>query len=248
MITLKNKNILVTRAAPDAKRFAEKIIRYGGKPLVKPLLQINCLPVDKKAAMGTYDWVFFTSQNGVDCFIKQNPYIGELNSRKIAAVGPKTADKIRHYGYQVDFMPSTYNAEVMANEFLTKYPESGPVLLVRGVLSRTVLPDTFEQHNQTYHCLEVYETVVNAHAKDNLQAYLAQEDLDYLTFTSPSTIDAFLQLVDHIDSYRDIPAVCIGTTTERKAREKGFIHTIVPVQFTTDSMLERISEHIQRGK
>src|SRR5699024_5726634 len=169
------------------------------KPLVTPLLQINCLPVDKKVVMDTYEWVFFTSQNGVDCFIKQNPYIGELNSRKIAAVGPKTADKIRHYGYQVDFMPSTYNAEVMANEFLTKYLESGPVLLVRGVLSSTVLPDTFEQHNQTYHCLEVYETVANPGAKDNLQAYLVQEDIDYLTFTSPRSEEHTSELQSRFD-------------------------------------------------
>src|SRR5690625_370598 len=184
MITLKNKKILVTRTAPDAKRFAEKIIAYGGEPMITPLLQINCLPVDKKVVMDTYDWVFFTSENGVDCFIKQNAFIGKLDSSKIAAVGPKTAEAIRRNGYQIDFMPSTYNAKVMANEFLTKYPESGPVLFVRGVLSSTVLPDAFTEKKRPYHCLEVYETVVNAHAKDNLQAYLAQEDLDYLTFTS----------------------------------------------------------------
>lgn len=245
MITLQNKKILVTRAAPDAHRFAEKIRAYGGEPMIAPLLQINCLPIEQRLVLSDYDWVFFTSKNGVACFMKQVVSAGELAACKIAAVGPKTAEAIEHYGYRVDFMPSTYNAEVMAAEFLSKYPKSGLVLFVRGVLSRTVLLDAFTENKRPYHCLEIYDTVVNASAKDHLQSQLAHNDIDYLTFTSPSTVDAFIQLVDQLNTARDIPAVCIGTTTERSAREKGFIHTLVPDHFTTESMLERISQHIQ---
>src|SRR5690625_847390 len=142
MISLQNKTILVTREALAADRFANDIIKYGGNPVITPLLQINCIPYDQQPSSilhRKYDWVFFTSKNGVDCFMKQSVYKETLDNCRIAAVGPKTAQAVQHYDYQVDFIPSTYNAEVMAAEFLSTYAEAGPVLFVRGKIASNVL-------------------------------------------------------------------------------------------------------------
>src|SRR5690625_4680739 len=70
MISLKNKKILVTRDAQGAKKMAGKIETFGGNPIVMPLLEINCLPIREDIEdISTFDWVFFTSQNGVACFL-----------------------------------------------------------------------------------------------------------------------------------------------------------------------------------
>src|SRR5699024_9561022 len=122
MISLQNKKILITREKHAAEKFAELITAFEGVPIQTPLLQINC--------------IFITSKNGVDCFFQQGISIANC---RIAAVGPKTTQAIEAYGYHVEFIPTVYNAETMAQEFLEIYEDSGAVLFVRGNLSRGVL-------------------------------------------------------------------------------------------------------------
>ncbi|HLR68544.1 MAG TPA: uroporphyrinogen-III synthase [Virgibacillus sp.] len=246
MISLQNKNILVTREERGAKRFAEKIAIYHGKPIVVPLLEINCLPVREDIGdIRTFDWIFFTSQNGVDCFLKNARFARELHDVRIAAVGPKTAQVIEREGYTVDFIPSTYNAEVMAKEFLSTYVKTGPILLVRGVLSRPVLADALTKAGRTIVSLNVYDTVTNSMVKGTLTSVLSKQTIDLLTFTSPSTVDAFTELVEHPNQYHHLPAACIGTTTEKRAKEIGFTQTIVPRKFTIEGMLKAMSDYLK---
>ena len=250
MISLENKTILVTREEKAAQVFADKIITYGGKPVITPLLQINCLAFHQQEIasidMNDYDWVFFTSKNGVDCFMKQSKYATNLHHCQIAAVGPKTAQAVKEYGFHVDFIPSTYNAEVMAAEFLTTYEEAGPVLFVRGKIASNVLLDAFTKAERAYHCVEVYDTVTNEAVKSALQTSLMEETIDFITFTSPSTVNAFIQLTDQVHTYKHLPVVCIGTTTERQAKEQGFLQTIVPENFTIEGMIEAMDHAIKR--
>lgn len=242
MIDLQNKRILVTREEQAAKQFSKKIAAAGGNALLAPLLQINCLSDTNQTGASIlkskYDWVFFTSKNGVDCFMKQAESKEILSSARIATVGPKTAQAVERYPFSVDFIPSTYNAEVMAAEFLRTYSEEGSVLFVRGKIASTILLDAFTKAGRTFDCLEVYDTVTNEAIKPVLQTILQEKSIDYLTFTSPSTVNAFVQLVDEFHLYKHIPVVCIGTTTEKQARNHGFLQTIIPEHFTTEGMIE----------
>lgn len=245
-ISLQNKKILVTRESQAAEQFAEKIRAYGGEPIITPLLEIRGLPYTLEGiterVREKFDWVFFTSANGVNCFMQQSP---QLEGCRIAAVGPKTKKAIEAYHYTVDFMPSTYNADVMAAEFLETYGNTHNVLFVRGNLSRPVLLDAFTKANVPYECVEVYETATNCSIKKTLCEKLQQE-IDFFTFTSPSTVNAFVQLTLGIYERKDIPVVCIGTTTEERAKEVGFTHTITPKAFTIEGMLDVLGEEIER--
>ncbi|MHA6250452.1 uroporphyrinogen-III synthase [Oceanobacillus sp. CAU 1775] len=242
MINLKGQRILVTREVRAAERFEKLITNHNGVAITVPLLTINCLPV-KSADILTEEteWVFFTSKNGVDCFLKNNALKTALASYRIAAVGPKTAQALEAHGFQVEFIPSTYNADVMASEFLSTYEEVGSVLFVRGTLSSQVLPKAFNQAGRNFTCLEVYETVSNVEMKNKLNTTLQQEKIDLLTFTSPSTIHAFFELTENPEAYLDLPVACIGTTTEQAAIHKGFKKTIVPEHFTIEGMVEAMS-------
>lgn len=244
MISLRGQRILVTREAQGAKRLAEQISFYGGEPIVTPLLEIKCLPVRENLKLHAYDWVFFTSQNGVNCFVKHASFSGQLSGCRIAAVGTKTAEAIGRAGYDVDFIPSTYNAKVMADEFLAAYDDAGPILLVRGVRSRTVLADALAEAGRTYANLTVYDTVIHSTIKKQLTAVLSKQSVDMLTFTSPSAIDAFIELVGDIRRFKHLPVACIGTTTEKYARDAGFKRCIVPEQFTVEDMLKAMSDFL----
>jgi|SRR5690625_1327381 len=245
-ISLQNKTILVTREAQAAQQFANQISAYGGRPIITPLLHIQCLPYsleDKTNINEQFEWIFFTSKNGVHCFMKQLP---NIDGCKIAAVGPKTAMAVEKFGYVVDFIPTTYNAEVMAAEFLHTYKRSGHVLFVRGKLASHILLDAFTRAQRPYTCVEVYDTTTNIAVKDHLCSALLEKTIDFITFTSPSTVDAYMQLTSKEDNQKDIPAVCIGTTTEKRALEVGFSQTIVPIHFTIEGMLEAIHKELER--
>lgn len=249
MISLQNKKILVTREKRGAEKFAELITAFEGVPVQTPLLQINCVSFSEQIKhnleSGTYKWIFFTSKSGVDCFFSQSAFITNC---RIAAVGPKTAQAIEAYGYNVEFIPSVYNAKTMAQEFLEMYEDFGTALLVRGNLSSHVLLEAFTDANLNYECVVVYETVPNQTEKQQLQHILQTEQIDYLTFTSPSTIDAFIELTKEDKIKCDSVVVCIGTTTEKKAKEVGFSHIITPEYFTIEGMVEVIDKHLQGKK
>lgn len=251
-VTLHEKRILITREENQAKEFSEKIIQYGGKPVEIPLLKISCKdePENKQLLQNLhhYNWIFFTSANGVACFfnlISQYRWSRKvLENIRFATVGHKTAQILESYGYKSDFIPSVYNADAMVTEFAEKFTViDEPLLIVRGNKSREILPDWFAKHKIRFDAIEVYETMDNIRVKDELNHLLNKNKLDFITFTSPSAVEAFIKM-----NGSQIPKnqvyVCIGTTTKQRAFELGIINTIAPELFTIDGMLERMSDYI----
>ncbi|WP_164668465.1 uroporphyrinogen-III synthase [Virgibacillus doumboii] len=255
-VTLHGKKILITREEKQAKEFSEKVLQYGGTPVEVPLLRISCKDIpDKRQVfmnLHRYKWVFFTSANGVECFFKLAKKYkctsDVLSECKLAAVGHKTASCLSDHGYEAHFIPSTYNAEVMANEFTANHSKmEEPILLIRGNRSRDVLPVWFNELEITFDQLEVYETAYNFQAETELNRVIQREKLDFITFTSPSTVEAFFEMKkNQITSYPEF--VCIGTTTSERAAELGIKHTLTPENFTIDGMLNEISNYLnERG-
>lgn len=240
---LANKQILVTREATQAVEFNQMIETASGKVLSAPLLKINPMKF-KHINLNDYNWIFFTSANGVECFLKQMSDKTFLKTIKIAAVGHKTENALKKYNVTADFIPTVYNADKMSKEFLEKYPLANHILLIRGNLSRDVLPNYFSKKQLDFKNLVVYETIVNKQIKSKLNYIFETEKIDYITFMSPSTIRSFLELLDdthHLEAL-ETQVICIGTTTERIALEHGFKHVSIPNHFTADSMLEKIAE------
>src|SRR5699024_661066 len=167
----------------------------------------------------SYQWIIFTSSNGVTCFLKHLIKYDKQDQLKhvhIAAVGPKTNQVLQTFGYEADFIPSVYNAETMAAELNAAYDLKGPVLLVQGQLSRTTLNDMLQEKAIPFDRLIVYKTGINRDATQRLQQVLSTKDVDFITFTSPSTIDAFMDLSKkHTDDISST-IVCIGRSEERR--------------------------------
>lgn len=239
MSPLKNKTILLTRDEAGAASFAQLLAETEARTVQVPLLAIDCIKqADLKVDFAECDWAFFTSQHGVRCFLQDEKLKASLDHCRIAAVGTKTAQALEKNGYTVDFIPTVFNAETMAKEFLATEKSKKPVLFVRGVIASPVLLEAFTKAGRPYHCVEVYDTIIHPAAKENLQKALEANKFDYLTFTSPSAIKAFAQSVRDIKQYQAIPTVCIGRTTQQAALNHGFTETIVPREFTTEAMVE----------
>lgn len=255
-VTLHGKKILITREKKQAEEFSKKLLQLGGIPVEVPLLQISCndKPENEQVfkKLHQYKWIFFTSANGVECFFqlakKYNCIDDGLSKSKFAAVGHKTADCLKEQGYQADFIPSIYNAEIMVREFTANYSRMDePVLLVRGNRSRDVLPVWFNEQGIAFDEMEVYETMYNFEVESELNQALEQEKPDFITFTSPSIVEAFFEMKKNQVAGSPV-FVCIGTTTSARAADFGIIQPLIPEDFTIDGMLDGISNYLnERG-
>lgn len=247
---LNQRKILVSRSKLQAHPFSQSIIAHGGIPIEVPLLNIKCRSQEKTINLNNlakYSWIFFTSVNGVRCFFKQYELLGmtreDLQGINFAVVGQKTQEALNSYGYPVDFLPSIYNAQTMADTFATSYPEADNILIVQGSRSRPVLHQRLQEYHRSVQRLTVYETVTHNESKQLLNETI-RDQIDFITFTSPSTVDAFTQLLEE-PIPRNVVYVCIGTTTEKRAHEKGIYHTLTPERFTTEDMISCMIKYIK---
>lgn len=251
-LTLQGRRILVTREKTQAQSLSREIALRGGVPIEVPLLKISCqyfkgdYPIWNR--LETYEWLFFTSANGVHCFFKQlkdkNLPLHTLDHSLIAAVGHKTENALKEYGYQADFIPTVYDADTLAREFFHKFPDVvGPFLLIRGNKSLELLPTVFRMKNIAFDSIVTYETSANIDIKDTLITTLQKYNIDIISFTSPSAIDVFVELGGLQFVNINGPIACIGTTTEKRALEVGFTNTIVPKEFTIEGMIAAIETY-----
>ncbi|GAB4073278.1 uroporphyrinogen-III synthase [Barrientosiimonas marina] len=252
---LQGKQILITREEKQASVFADQISQYGGVPVQVPLLKITCQHHTSNKELlrspGTYKWLFFTSANGVSCFfnfLSEEQAVQDFTAgSKFAAVGRKTARVLESYGYQADFIPTTYNAETMTREFFSEHTQlEEPVLLIQGNLSRRILPVWFNEQGIRYNTMEVYRTDVHHEMKDQLNATITQQRFDAITFTSPSSVNAFMEM-KNVPLADATPICCIGTTTEQRAASFGFRNLLVPEEFTIGGMVRRLETYFTKN-
>lgn len=257
-ISLQGKTVLVTRERKQAKEFAEKIVNAGGKPVVVPLLKIECQKHPRSdhifKQLEYYDWLFFTSSNGVECFLKLSKeygiHVNDLATKKIAAVGHKTERTLKRYDLKADFIPTIYDADHMAKEFLMNIQtDHQKLLLIRGTRSLATLSKEFSKKEILFDELEVYRSGYNNDSRQSLLYALNKYKFDFLTFTSPSTVEAYSETVNSssiLPENLQATCVCIGTTTEKYAKNLGFKQIITPEEFTIDQMIVTMSDYLRK--
>jgi uroporphyrinogen-III synthase len=194
----------------------------------------------------SYDWVIFTSKNGVAFFLdslrKKLP--GPI---KIAAVGVKTKLELEKRGYEVDFVPTSFVAEVFAEEFVKKLSGNECILFPKGNLARDVIPVALREISVFLDELVVYGTKENVEKKQELIEALEVGKVDIITFTSPSTVDSFVRLLEGTnwrEWTKKCTIACIGPITEKEAN-LYFPHVIVPKEYTVEALLQCICESIK---
>ena len=190
MNALAGKTVLITRAQHQAKQMSVAVKEKSGIPLEIPLLRMEGMSSRQiqhiAKQLHSYDWVIFTSKNGVAFFLdslkKKLPA-----TIKIAAVGVKTKLELEKRGYQVAFVPTSFVAEVFAEEFIKKLSGNERILFPKGNLARDVIPVALRGIGVSLDELIVYGTKENVEKKQELIEALEVGKVDVITFTSPST-------------------------------------------------------------
>ncbi|MCA1009834.1 uroporphyrinogen-III synthase [Halobacillus halophilus] len=247
MKPLAGKTILVTRGASQARPFVDRINQEGGEALQTPLLhfQLNDSKENQEILkkLHNYEWVFITSSNGVKFFFELINRIGIRvpDSLRFAIIGEKTARTLKTYGYEADFMPSSFQADTMAEEFFRDKRAPGMILYVRGNRSRDVLPEKFTEQQVFFQTITVYDTLLLKEHQEQIRQSICNHEIDALTFTSPSTVQAYIAIMkDMPDTGRDLPCFCIGPTTADQAELVGFQQVFLPPHYTMEDMVEKM--------
>ncbi len=261
--------IAVTRSRTQMKQFADMIEELGGTVCPLPTIDIKKFQYSEQdqairmllQSVAEYDWLVFTSVNGVRYFMELLAQFSmestKLANVKLAAVGPQTAKELESYQLTAGLQPiACYQAEGLLDALKDKIGIGSKVLLARGNLARSILPDTLSSWGAEVKDLIVYETVAASGQASGERAEILQElaagQLDMVTFTSSSTVTGLLELmsnnglIDPIRILSTIPLASIGPLTSATLQEKGLVPAIEAKQSTLAHLLQAIVLYCER--
>jgi len=251
------KNIVVTRHEDGNADFAAKIVRRGGNPIefstvkIKPVIRKDFFQ-KKLGKLEQYDWVVFTSANGVAIFFGYLEGIGRdariFGRAKIAAIGAETAGKLREFGIRADFVPAVYTSEELGKG-LVGYTnlQDRKVLLLRSQLASDELVELLSRAGAEVENTAVYTTIIEKSNCNWLKGKISDGTVDWITFASPFAARVFFEQVPaEVISPSDVKVASIGPVTSKQLEELGIKVDVEPAEHTIEGLLEAMEEDCRK--
>jgi uroporphyrinogen-III synthase len=253
MSALENKIIISTRPLSDEDSIKSSLIGKGAIVLDFPMIKIVINDQNTKiqatlANINSYDWLLFTSKNGVDSFfrlLKNDKQKATTGLPKIAVIGKITANEVKKNGYQLDFISSGNTSEDFIAEFKNTINSTDKILLIQGELADTKFEAEFADI-ASVNRLNVYKTIeTEIHSAEIIQRIKSNE-YDLLVFTSPSGFRNFVKVMtdnNHIGTFK---IACIGSTTEKEVLKFGYAPLIVSAKSSGDFFATEIENYFTK--
>jgi uroporphyrinogen III methyltransferase/synthase len=247
-LPLFGKQIVVTRAQDQACDFSGRLRSLGADAIQFPVISIeppeDSGPLDRAIGqLALYDWLIFTSVNGVRFFMDRlDRSEHDLRSFKarICAIGPATRQAIENLHLKVDLMPAEYVAESVVELFRTERLQGKRVLLPRAAVARDVIPTELTKFGAQVEVVEAYRTVIPENSTEHAhEIFGAAKKPDWITFTSSSTVTNCIAIVGR-EALEGIRIASIGPVTSQTLREHGLRVDVEAKQFTLDGLLQAI--------
>jgi uroporphyrinogen III methyltransferase/synthase len=245
------KRIVVTRARSQAATLRDRLAAVGADVIEMPATRIEVAdpaPLrDAQQRLAEFDWVIFTSQNAVAVFWEalraSSRDARALAGAKIAAVGPATADALLERGLAVDVSPDRFIAEALVDELRDRTDVKGArVLYAAAEGAREVLQDGLEELGARVERVTLYRSVADGEGAARLRERLLAGDVDLVTFTSASSVKAFIAAVG-ADAAKMVGAASIGPITTDAAGDAGLEVVVEASRSTIDGLVDAIAGH-----
>ena len=256
---LLGKRIVVTRAREQASDLVKRLTDLGADCLECPTIQVappeDWQPLDAAiATLAAYDWIVFTSVNGVKFFFRRLFETGHdvraLHRLQTACIGPVTAETLMGFGLKTDILPENYRAESVVDAFRSQSVAGRRILLPRAKEARPVLPVELTRMGATVDEVTTYQTVQVRDNAEMLVGELADGAIDMITFTSSSTVQNFKALLPEGEPLErllnGVTVASIGPITSDTARELGFTVDVTAESYTIPGLCDAILAHYQR--
>ena len=247
-LPLFGQRIVVTRAAGQAAEFSERLRALGADAVELPAISIeppeDPAPLDRAIEqLASYDWLIFTSVNGVRFFLdrldRSTRDLRSLRAR-VCAIGPATRRAVENLHVKVDLMPPEYVAESLVEAFRGEQLAAKRILLPRAALARDVIPNELTKLGARVDVVEAYRNVVPADARGKAREIFSDPHKpDWITFTSSSTVRNCIAVAGK-EALRGVRIGSIGPVTSQTARDEGLTVDVEAKHFTLDGLLDAI--------
>ncbi len=249
-LPLFGQRIVVTRRPEQAGSFAARLAELGAGVLEVPTIKIEPTTrreelVDMLLEINSYDWLVFTSANGVtaffDLFFKRFQDMRDIGGARIAAVGPATAAKLKELHLQVDLQPEEFTGRKVAEAF-AKYEtiENRKICLLRAEAANPDLFMGLQEMGAIVDDIAVYKTVPELEDRTGITAQLLESGADWVTFTSSSTVEHFharFNLPALLKQFPGLKTASIGPETTKTLQALGIKPTLEAKLHTTDGLI-----------
>ncbi len=243
--------VVITRARENSQAFADLLKAAHCEPVLFPAITIE--PVltpetlqTKFSNIHSFDWLIFTSANGVEIFFDTLAQLGlELSGiTRIAAVGDKTAERLKAYDRKADYVPANFLGERIIDGLGDLQRKK--ILLPVADIADPALPDALKDAGALVEVVTTYRTASEKSDPDALA--LIREGVDVITFTSGSTARNFYSLIllTGLDPLR-LPGppviACIGPKTAAEAEKLGFSVSMTANPHTIEGLVNVITRY-----
>ncbi len=256
------KRILVTRAREQASTFLAALSELGAECIEFPVIEV--VPpsgyggLDRAIRdLDRYQWVIFTSTNGVKSFFDRLRFLGKdsrsLTGIRVAAIGAKTGEAILDRGITPDLIPDEFRAEAVVKAFRKEDVEGLRILLPRAAQARDVLPVELEKMGAAVDVVEAYRTAKAEGDRSWVRGLLDRGAIHMVTFTSSSTVhnfvEAFQEEGERFFRWMERVAVaCIGPVTAETAKKMGLKVSLVSGKYTIEALTGAIVDYFDHEK
>jgi len=249
------KSIVVTRARAQASDLVSRLAELGAVchevPAIRIMPEEDFGPMDRAISeIATYDWLIFTSVNGVDFFFSRLFHAGldarALGRIRTAVIGPATAERLLGFGIKTDILPASFRAESVIDAFKKESVKGKRILLPRAKEARPILPVELTRMGAVVDEIPVYHTIRDGEGAEGLITDLAAGKIDMITFTSSSTVTNFKALLPENrfnELIQNVVIAAIGPITADTARENGFPVHVTADQYTIDGLCDAVIRH-----
>lgn len=256
---LEGRTIVITRARAQAQRFAQLLEAAGARVLQAPTIVIEPpasweLLDTALGALDSFTWVVFTSVNGVAMVDRRLSARGlawsAIGRKRVAAIGPATAEALAEHGVRVELVPTEYRAEALVEALRRLVGPADRVLLPRAKETRDVLVVELRRLGVTVTEVPAYQTRRIEDGVVRLREALASGSVDAVTFTSSSTARNFAEQFsdDERSAWRGRIAVAsIGPITAATAAEYGLSTDVMPSEYTIPALARALADYFARA-
>ncbi len=259
-LPLFGQRVVVTRGLTQAGPLVEALSGQGAEVLSLPCIRIEP-PKEKQplleaiAGLNGYDWLIFTSVNGVDAFFdyffKGFQDLRDLGGVRLAAVGPATADRIRRLHLSVDVTPKRFVAKELAKAIAEiQSVENLRILLMRAEVATPELTRLLEDMGAIVDDIACYRTVAETEDTDGVRDLLEAEGADWVTFASASAVEGFdkrISLKQLRKRFRRLKIASIGPETSKALRARGVRASVEAEPHTVMGMVDGIVRASRAG-
>jgi uroporphyrinogen III methyltransferase/synthase len=255
------RRVVVTRASEQAAELVDMLEERGAEAILAPTIRIappeDIEALDRACAEAArYDWIVFTSANGVEHFMRRllaNGDVRDLKGPRICTIGPATTEQLARFGIRVDLTPEEYRAEAIAAALKDLGDLSGTrFLLPRADIAREVLADELREAGAVVTEVAAYRTLLAGSERDSdhdIYRMLLDREIDAVTFTSASTVKNFAKIFGEeqaADLLRTTVVASIGPVTAEAAQQLGIATTVMPKRYTIPDLVDALVEHFNQ--